>query len=105
MTAFEMFKQKYEEWLKRMTAREWERIKECAEFKKIPIPDYMMMCIEVTINDCNPRHNAEAYWELVEMNKNKLVAGNAHRQYHGRVITYWLTKKGLREFNKTYNAE
>ena len=27
MTAFEMFKDKYEQWLKNMTAREWENIK------------------------------------------------------------------------------
>ena len=54
MTAFELFKHKYEEWLKRITEREWKRIKEDAEQNKMSISDYMMMCIELTINDANP---------------------------------------------------
>ena len=105
MTAFEMFKQKYEEWLKRMPAKGWERIKEGAEVKGMSIPDYMMMCLAITIEDCNPRKNADVYWELIQMNKDKLVASNRHSQYHGKVDAFWLTKKGLREFNKQYNAE
>lgn len=105
MTAFEIFKQKYEEWLKRMTSREWERIKEGAECKKMSVPDYMMMCLALTNDDCNPRKNADVYWELIQMNKDKLIASNRHRQYHGKVDAFWLTKKGLKEFNRLYNAE
>ena len=105
MTAYEMFKQKYEEWLKRITKREWETINDYATAKKMTIPDYMMLCVEVTMNDCNPRKNAAAYWEIIKMNDDKLVASNRHRQASGQVTKFWLTKKGLKEFNKQYNAE
>ena len=106
MTAFEMFKQKYEEFLKQMTKRDWEHIKAYAEATKMSIPDYMMSYyIVITINDCNPRKNADVYWELIQMNKDKLVASNRHRQYHGKVDAFWLTKRGLKEFNRAYNSK
>lgn len=105
MTAFEFFKQKYEEWIKKMTKREWERINECAELQKMTIPNYMMMCLAITENEANPHKNVDIYWELIQMNKDKLVASNRHRQYHGKVNAFWLTKKGLKEFNKIFNAE
>lgn len=105
MTAFEMFKQKYTEWLKNITAREWENIKAYSEARKMTIPDYMIMCIEITDRECNPRTNAAAYWELIEMNKSKLVASNRHRQTHGQTDKFWLTKKGLKEYNRIINAE
>ena len=105
MTAFEMFKAKYEEWLKNMSKRDWENIKVYAPAKKMSIPDYMMMCLEITVNECNPRKNADAYWELIQMNEDKLVASNRHRHEYGHVTRFWLTKKGLKEFNKLYNAE
>ena len=104
MTAFEMFQNKYENWLKNITKKEWENVKIYAEAKKMSIPDYMMMCVEVTINDANPRKNADVYWELIKLNENKLVASNRHRQYHGKVDKFWLTKKGLKEFNKEINS-
>jgi hypothetical protein len=103
MTAYEMFQSKYEQWLKTITRREWENVKYYAEAKKMSIPDYMMMCIEITINDANPRKNADVYWELIQMNANRLVASNRHRQASGQVDAFWLTKKGLKEFNKTLN--
>lgn len=105
MTAFELFKQKYEETLLSLTKKQWEIIKKSAELEKMSIPDYMISkCIVVTINDANPHKNAEAYWELIQMNKDKLVASNRHRQYHGKVDAFWLTKKGFKEFNKQYNT-
>lgn len=104
MTAYEMMYSKYREWLQRMTKREWENIKAYAEAKKMSIPDYMMMCIELTENDANPRKNAEVYFELIEMNNNKLIASNRHRQEHGHINRFWLTKKGLKEFNAIYNS-
>lgn len=104
MTVYEMFQSKYEQWLKNITKREWENIKVYAESKKMSIPDYMMMCLEITINDASPQKNADVYWELIEMHKNKLVASNRHRQAHGQVNAFWLTKKGLKEFNKAINA-
>ena len=30
------------------------------------------------------------------MNKNKLIASNRHRQYHGKVNAFWLTAKGYK---------
>ena len=104
MTAFEMFKQKYEAWLKKMTKREWENIKACAAANQMHIPNFMLMCLEITEHEANPRKNADVYWELIQMNKNKLIASNRHRSESGHIDRYWLTKKGLKEFNKTYNA-
>ena len=104
MTAYELFQSKYEHWLKTISKREWENVKYYAEAKKMSIPDYMMMCIEITINDANPRKNADAYWELIKMNEDKLVASNRHRQYSGKIDAFWLTKKGLKEFNKAVNG-
>ena len=104
MTAFEMFQSKYEQWLKTITKREWENVKIYAEAKKMSIPDYMMMCLEITENDCNPRKNADAYWELIEMNKNKLIASNRHKSDCRNITRFWLTKKGLKEFNKVINS-
>jgi hypothetical protein len=78
MTARAMFNKKYLEWLKIITEKEWKRIKEDAKLKKMSIPELMFRRIEITENDCNPRKNAEVYWELIEMNKNKLVASNRH---------------------------
>jgi DNA-binding PadR family transcriptional regulator len=68
------------------------------------IPDYMIMCLEITANECNPRNNADIYWELIKLNNDKFIASNRHRQEHGHVDKFWLTKKGLKEFNKVINA-
>jgi hypothetical protein len=54
------------------------------------------MCLEITEHECNPRKNREAYIELIQMNKDKLIASNRHRQYHGKVDAFWLTKKGYK---------
>jgi hypothetical protein len=104
MTAFEMFQSKYEQWLKTITKREWENTKIYAEAKKMSIPDYMMMCLEITINDANPRKNADVYWELIQMNNDKLVASNRHKSDCRNITRFWLTKKGLKEFNKVINS-
>lgn len=104
MTAYEMFLNKYKERLKNMSKKEWENIKYYAEAKQMSIPDYMAMCLVITEHEVNPRKNAEVYSELIKMNKEKLVASNRHRQYHGKVDAFWLTKKGLKEFNKLYNS-
>ena len=69
------------------------------------IPDYMIMCLEITENDCNPRKNADTYWELIKLNKDKLIASNRNGFKSPREINrFWLTKKGLKEFNKVINA-
>jgi hypothetical protein len=104
MTAFEMFKKKYEDELKNMNVAKWNNIKYYAEAKKMSIPDYMMMCLAISEHEVNPRKNADVYYELIQMNKDKLIASNRHRNESGHVTAFWLTKKGLKEFNKLYNA-
>lgn len=97
MTVKEMFENKYREKMKTITEREWERAKEYAEYKKMHPAKYFLLCLEITENDCNPRKNADVYWELIEMNKNKLIASNRHRNYHGKVDAFWLTEKGYKQ--------
>lgn len=106
MTVNEMLQMKYREWLKNMSEHEWEVISAKAEAAKMSIPDYMMLCLEITHNDIkqNGWYGGEFYRELDEMHKNKLVASNKHRQEHGHVTKYWLTKKGLKAFNAAVNA-
>lgn len=106
MTVFEMFEEKYREWLKNMSAVEWKAIKRNAEAKGMSIPDYMMLCLEITHDDIkrNGWYSGEFFRELDEMHKSKLVASNKHRQEHGHITKYWLTKKGLKAFNATANA-
>jgi hypothetical protein len=97
MTVKEMFENKYRERMATITEREWKRAKEDAEYKKMPIAQFIMMCLEITENDCNPRKNADAYWEMIEMNKNKLVASNRHKSDCRNPTRFWLTKKGYKE--------
>ena len=97
MTVKEMFEKKYRERMANISKREWENIKVYAEAKKMSIPQYMIMCLEITTNDANPRKNAEVYWELIQMNKDKLVASNRHRQASGQIDAFWLTRKGYKK--------
>ena len=102
MTVYETFLEKYREWLQRMTKREWENIKVYAEAKNMSIPDYMMMCLEITESDYKRDTGLRA--ELWKMNAEKLLASNKHRQEHGHIDRFWLTKRGLKQFNAVYNA-
>lgn len=97
MTAKELFEIKYRDRMATITEREWARAKECAELRKMPVAEFIMRCLEITALECNPRQNADAYWELIELNKAKLVSSNRHRQYHGQVDTFWLTAKGYKK--------
>ncbi len=97
MTVKEMFENKYRERMATITEREWKRVKEDASYKNMHPAEFIIMCLEITENDCNPRKNADVYWELIKMNKNKLIASNRHRQYHGKVNAFWLTKKGYKQ--------
>ena len=97
MTVKEMFEKKYRERMATMTEREWKQAREKADYKKIHIAKYIMLCIEITEFDCSPTKNADVYWELIEMNKNKLVASNRHKQYSGKIDAFWLTKKGYKQ--------
>ena len=97
MTAKEMFEHKYKEKMNSITEREWNHIKEDSAHQKMHPAEYIFMCLAITEHECNPRKNAEVYWELIELNKSKLVASNRHRQYHGKVDAFWLTKKGYKK--------
>ena len=98
MTVREMLENKYREYVKNITARQWEIVKTEAENRKLhPAELILRFFINITENEVNPRKNAEVYWELIQMNKDKLVASNRHRQYSGKVDTFWLTAKGYKK--------
>ena len=98
MTVKEMLESKYREYMKNITARQWEKIKAEAEGKKLHPAEWIIRgYLNITVNEANPRKNPEVYRELIQMNKDKLVASNRHRQYHGKVDTFWLTKKGYKK--------
>lgn len=97
MTVKEMFENKYRETMANITEREWQRVLENAAAKQMHPAEYIIKNLVITVNECNPRKNADAYWELIELNKNKLVASNRHRQYHGKVDCFWLTPKGYKK--------
>lgn len=97
MTVYEMFCDKYKERMKTMTAKDWDYVKAIAEAKKMHPAEVIVRSLEITENEVNPRKNAEVYWELIRMNEEKLIASNRHRQYHGKVDTFWLTAKGYKK--------
>ena len=92
-----MFETKYRETMATITERQWARVKEDAESVKKHPAEFIIMNLVMSENECNPRKNADVYWELIEMNKNKLVASNRHRQYSGKVDAFWLTPKGYKK--------
>jgi hypothetical protein len=97
MTAKEMFENKYRAYMQNITPRAWEKCQAYAEAKKMPVYKFIMLNLQITVNECNPRQNAEVYWELIQMNNDKLIASNRHKQYSGHVTTFWLTPKGYKK--------
>lgn len=98
MTVNEMLVKKYREWLTNMTEFEWKQIKYYADREHHTIPEHMFMCLEITEHDIRKEGwNSEFYRELDAMHKEKLFASNKHRQEHGHVTKYWLTKKGIKK--------
>lgn len=97
MTVKEIFETKYRETMAKLTARQWEQIKETAQAKKLHPAELVIRSLVITEYEANPRRNAEVYWELIQMNRDKLVASNRHRQYSGKVDTFWLTHKGYQK--------
>lgn len=95
MTVKELFSIKYRYWLKNMTSREWENIKFYAEAKNMSIPDYMLLCLEITEDDIKNYggYKTDLYAEIKEMHSAKFLASNCHRQEHGHIDKWWLTKK------------
>lgn len=101
MAVKEFLENKYRGKMLTMTPREWDRIKEIANNKNMHVVEVIYMGFEITHNDIkvNGGYNGELYAELAEMHKQKLVASNKHRQAHGQVTAYWLTKKGFKQLN------
>lgn len=101
MTVKEMLDIKYREWLKNIRRREWENVNIYAEAKKMHVAEYMYMCLEITEQDIknNGGYNGELYSDLKQMHEKKLLASNQHRQEHGHVDKWWLTKKGMKSLN------
>lgn len=94
MTVKEMFENKYRERMANMTEREWKRATENAEYRKMHVSKYILLSLEITEKDFYD--NGIYYYggELENLHKQKLIASNRHRQEHGHVTVYWLTKKG-----------
>ena len=100
MTVFEILYQKYKTWLKNMTPREWRNLNEQAEHTNKHIVEIMFMALEITEFDikANGGYKGELWQELHQMHQDKLIASNQHRQYHGKVDSYWLTQKGFKKY-------
>lgn len=95
MTVREMFEIKYREYMANVNSTTWRNVKAYAEYKKMPIPQYVMLCIEVTETDLK-KWGVQYGGELEELHKAKCIASNRHRQEHGHVDRYWLTEKGYK---------
>lgn len=98
MTVKEMFENKYRERMATITEREWERAKESAALKKMPIAEFIMRCLEITEKDF---YNNGIYYhggELEALNKQKLIASNRNKAGFERnhITVYWLTAKGYK---------
>lgn len=101
MTVKELFENKYREKVANITAREWERVKQDAECKKMHPAKYMFLCLEITEKDL--RANGMFYFgsELEELHKAKCISSNRHRQERGHIDRYWLTEKGYKKIIET----
>lgn len=99
MTVKEILNDKYMRTMKNMTANR------LAFVNAQPCPiQYVYMGLEITVNDikANGGYNGELWQEISEMQKAKLMASNAHRQYSGQVTKYWLTKREWNYINKNH---
>lgn len=99
MKVTEMLDKKYREWLQKITKREWENIQYYASAKGMHPAEYMYMCLAITEGDikANGGYGGELFTEIDSMHKQKMLASNKHRQEHGHITKYWLTKKGLKQ--------
>lgn len=98
MTVKEILDNKHYEWVKSMSQREWENCKAYAAAKNMLLVEYVYMCLEITENDikANGGYGSDFYKEIRKMHEKKLLASNCHRQEHGHIDKWWLTKKGLK---------
>lgn len=101
MTVKEFLEIKYREKMLTITEREYRRLKEYCQLTKKHPAEVVYMAFEITENDINQNGgwNGELYKDLSQMHQQKLVASNKHRQEHGHIDRYWLTKKGFKHLN------
>lgn len=99
MTVKEILDKKYSDWLKNIRKREWENIQYYASANGMHPAECMYMNLEITEFDikANGGYAGELFNEIDSMHKQKLLASNKHRQEHGHITKYWLTKKGLKQ--------
>lgn len=100
MTVKEFFQNEYKEFMQTVKARTWRNIQETAEYRKCNPSDVIFMdYLTITEQDIkdNGGWGGDFYQEIKWMHEQKWLASNIHRQYHGRVIVYWLTKKGKKQ--------
>ncbi len=102
MTVKEILYSKYLGKMKAMNKTAWDNLMNESKSRGIHPAQIMYMGLEITENDirANGGWNGELYESIKQMHKQKLLASNAHRQYHGQVTAYWLTEKGWRLLNK-----
>lgn len=98
MTVKQFFENKYRTAMLTMDERKWARLKEEAEFYKVNPSEILYMCFEITAYDikANGGYNGELYINIKEMHEKKLLASNKHRNYSGKIESYWLTPKGFK---------
>lgn len=96
MTVKEMFEAKYKEYMQNITRKAWENHKFYAECHKMPVYQHIMLCIEITQNDLK-KWGVYYGGELKDLHKEKYIASNMHRQEHGHIDRWWLTKRGYKK--------
>ena len=99
MTVKQFLENRYCDKMLNMTEREWKRIKEICEYSGKHPAEVVYMAFEITEFDikANGGYKGELYEDIRRMHENKLLASNKHRQYHGKVDAWWLTKKGFKD--------
>ena len=98
MTVKQFFENKYRDKMLNMAEREWGRIKEQCDFSGKHPAEIIYMGLEITEFDikANGGYKGELYDDIRKMHEKNLLASNKHRQYHGKVDAWWLTKKGFK---------
>ena len=97
MTVQEMFYNKYKDYMKNISSAAWKNHKYYAERLNIPVHEHIFMSLEITQMDL--KENDMCYFgsELEKLHKDKCIVSNRHRQEHGHIDRYWLTKKGYKK--------
>lgn len=102
MTVAELFNEKYRAWLKEMPYPTWRILEREAKDHNRTLPEEMYFRLEITQFDIKRQggYKSELYANIEQLHKEKILAANIHRQEHGHVDRYWLTKKGMKKLAK-----